>query len=229
MFTSLRKADPNQARVTITDIVEKIEVTAFPIMKSSLVRKEVLGKYDPMLRFDLRRGLGLPVSEEELFVPSEAGEEFSLAVGCSAFYIAEGKLNFPEVSIPELPVKFGLSPDPVDNNWWFLSIMSPYSFHGYSGQEVVAKLFEGMLKSKSPQFYELVADNIMLQFLGPKDSNGGLLRKGQIDNLIAKGEEAAKGSYRGILEEKLRLGIFDKIEPKTFTYELLEYSDVKAV
>ncbi len=239
MFTLFKqKVDPEQARIEISDLVERIEVTAFPVAHSYYAEKEVPPALEkvalerrPITLLDLRMHLGLSVGEEELFVPNYARQEFYLDIGCSGFYIAEGILAFPGLSGKTYGLKFGLPTHYLKNYWWFLSLKDgDKSVHGYSGEEVIRKFlvcseaFSG--KDVSP-VAKLVAENIRLHLLGPEDAVGDLLGRKRAQDLIAKGYEAAKRSYRSVMEEQLKEGIPDKFNPKTFVYGLVGDAEIK--
>ncbi len=232
-----RKIDPEQARVEISDVIERIEVTAFPIMRSFYVGKKVdpaLEKVNPehRIRFlsDSRRELGYPVSEDELFVPNYARQEFHFDVGCSAFYLAEGTLVLPGLSDRTYGLKFGLPTHQSREHWWFLRLREKSnSYHGCSGKRVVKELLEGSGISVTGDVFQvagMVAENIMLHILGPKDDDGQLLGRQRAQNLIEKGYGAARETYKGLMEKRLKQGISERLLPETFVYELVGNTEI---
>ncbi|MBI2665863.1 hypothetical protein HYX12_04545, partial [Candidatus Woesearchaeota archaeon] len=140
-----RRTDPEQARVDISSIVERIEVTAFPMLRDCLVDKEedfglegVASEHRPKALWDMRRASGNPVREEELFTPVYALQEFHVDIGCSAFYLAEGFLALPALSDRVYGMKFGLPTHHPKDHWWFLRLSDGTNrYHGYSGEQVV--------------------------------------------------------------------------------------------
>lgn len=233
-----RKVDPKQATIEISDVVERIEVTVFPIMNSHYTKKEVdpvLEKialeHRPKMFFDIGTDLSYLAGEEELFVPKYARKEFHIAVGCSAFYLAEGILALPGLSEETYGLKFGLPVHHPAAHWWFLRLQNgDASYHGYSGEKVVKELLEGSgisVRGDISQVAEMVAENIMLHFLGPKDDVGHLLGRQRVGNLIDKGYKAAGETYRGLMEERLKQGIPDRLLPETFVYELVGDTEIK--
>lgn len=192
----LRKVKPELGEIKL-DVTPRVEVVAYPVFD----RKQI--------------GTNPVTNDPENF-------KYSLSVGTNAHYIAEGSIQFPNLSEETYDFQFKTFKNRPHDHHYRLILGDKQKSSWYTGYIIKTLLDSADIGKRKhrPALTEIIDKNIQHFFFW--DNHGTLPQYFgflHVEFLLTEGERLAADSYRPTLENSLKEDSTQGILPKKYIYD----------